>query len=65
MDTIQDFINQLQQAVDLHADGAVKKPMTMNSKIMFVDGQTGDEISVSIDARGGNFFDPVLVVTVY
>jgi len=62
MTTVQDFIDQLQSAVNSHASMA-DRPATLDSPIRFVDAN-GDESYFRIDASGGNFFDPEIIVTV-
>lgn len=61
--TIQDFIAQIQNTVDTHADRLVDKPLNMNSQIIFQD-LDGNELTVTFDTAGGNFFDPAVIVTV-
>jgi len=62
--TIQKLIERLQEEVELHAQGAVKKPMTLDSQVIFQDPD-GNELNVGIDTAGGNAFDPAIIITVY
>ena len=62
--TINEFVNMFEQEIASHDNGWVSTPLTMDHEIVIVD-ENGDERQFSIEAAGGNSFEPKLVITVY